>query len=87
MAMRRQVLGDAWVDRTLKNRNAFNTEFQEQITEPIEGGGRLRKFSPDELVNPAVAAERGEPVKKDADVHARALWRTNRFKHLYKTNV
>ena len=32
MAARRQVLGDAWVDRTLKNRNAFNTEFQEQIT-------------------------------------------------------
>jgi 4-carboxymuconolactone decarboxylase len=35
MAMRRQVLGDAWVDRTLKNRNAFNTEFQEQITRHV----------------------------------------------------
>ena len=35
MAARRQVLGDAWVDRTLKNRNAFNTEFQEQITRHV----------------------------------------------------
>jgi alkylhydroperoxidase/carboxymuconolactone decarboxylase family protein YurZ len=32
MEVRRSVLGDAWVDRTLKNRNAFNTEFQEMIT-------------------------------------------------------
>jgi 3-oxoadipate enol-lactonase len=29
---RRRVLGDAWVDRSLANRNAFNTEFQELIT-------------------------------------------------------
>ena len=29
---RRRVLGDAWVDRALANRNAFNGEFQEMIT-------------------------------------------------------
>ena len=29
---RRRVLGDAWVDRALDNRTAFNTEFQEMIT-------------------------------------------------------
>jgi len=29
---RRRVLGDAWVDRALANRNTFNSEFQEMIT-------------------------------------------------------
>jgi 4-carboxymuconolactone decarboxylase len=37
MAVRRQVLGDAWVDRTLKARNEFNTEFQEMITRHVWG--------------------------------------------------
>jgi 4-carboxymuconolactone decarboxylase len=37
MAVRRTVLGDAWVDRTLKNRNEFNTEFQEMITRHVWG--------------------------------------------------
>jgi 4-carboxymuconolactone decarboxylase len=37
MAVRRKVLGDAWVDRTLKNRNEFNTEFQEMITRHVWG--------------------------------------------------
>ena len=37
MRVRRAVLGDAWVDRTLKNRNAFNTEFQEMITRHVWG--------------------------------------------------
>ena len=32
MAKRRKVLGNAWVDKALANRNAFNTEFQELIT-------------------------------------------------------
>ncbi len=32
MKVRRGVLGDAHVDRTLKHRNAFNGEFQELIT-------------------------------------------------------
>ena len=32
MKIRRQVLGDSWVDGTLANRTAFNTEFQEMIT-------------------------------------------------------
>ena len=37
MAMRREVLGDSWVDRSLKKRNAFNTEFQEMITRTVWG--------------------------------------------------
>jgi 4-carboxymuconolactone decarboxylase len=37
MGVRRQVLGDEWVDGTLKNRNAFNTEFQEMITRHVWG--------------------------------------------------
>ncbi len=37
MAMRREVLGDAWVDRSLKKRNTFNTEFQEMITRTVWG--------------------------------------------------
>ena len=32
LARRREVLGDAWVDRSLANRTAFNAEFQEMIT-------------------------------------------------------
>jgi 4-carboxymuconolactone decarboxylase len=32
MAKRRKVLGNAWVDKGIANRNAFNTEFQELIT-------------------------------------------------------
>lgn len=32
MVNRRRVLGDAWVDKSLANRNAFNGEFQALIT-------------------------------------------------------
>jgi 3-oxoadipate enol-lactonase / 4-carboxymuconolactone decarboxylase len=32
LRIRRAVLGDAWVDKTLTNRTAFNAEFQEMIT-------------------------------------------------------
>jgi 4-carboxymuconolactone decarboxylase len=32
MVNRRRVLGDAWVDKSLANRNAFNAEFQDLIT-------------------------------------------------------
>ena len=32
MTKRRKVLGNAWVDKGLANRNAFNIEFQELIT-------------------------------------------------------
>ena len=32
MARRRGVLGDAWVDKSIANRNSFNTEFQALIT-------------------------------------------------------
>lgn len=37
MQVRRAILGDAWVDRTLKNRNSFNSEFQEMITRHVWG--------------------------------------------------
>lgn len=32
MSMRRAVLGDSHVDRTIKNKNAFNEDFQDLIT-------------------------------------------------------
>jgi 4-carboxymuconolactone decarboxylase len=32
MKVRREVLGDAHVDKTLQNRSAFNEEFQDLIT-------------------------------------------------------
>ncbi len=37
MAVRRKILGDAWVDQTLKARNDFNTDFQEMITRNVWG--------------------------------------------------
>ena len=37
MKVRRAVLGDAHVDRSLANRNAFNEEFQELITRYVWG--------------------------------------------------
>ena len=32
MAQRRKVLGDAWVDKSVANKNSFNAEFLEAIT-------------------------------------------------------
>ena len=32
MTVRRKVLGNAWVDKSIANRNAFNTDFQDLIT-------------------------------------------------------
>jgi 4-carboxymuconolactone decarboxylase len=32
MTQRRKVLGDAWVDKSIANRNSFNTDFQDLIT-------------------------------------------------------
>jgi 4-carboxymuconolactone decarboxylase len=37
LAVRRKMLGDTWVDRSLKSRNEFNTEFQEMITRHVWG--------------------------------------------------
>jgi 4-carboxymuconolactone decarboxylase len=37
MKIRREVLGDAWVDRSLANITAFNKEFQEFITRTAWG--------------------------------------------------
>ena len=32
MTQRRKVLGNEWVDKSIANRNAFNTDFQDLIT-------------------------------------------------------
>ena len=32
MVQRRRVLGNEWVDKSIANRNAFNTDFQDLIT-------------------------------------------------------
>ena len=32
MVQRRKILGNDWVDKSIKNRNAFNTDFQDLIT-------------------------------------------------------
>jgi 4-carboxymuconolactone decarboxylase len=32
LAKRRKVLGNAWVDKSVANRNAFNTDYQDLIT-------------------------------------------------------
>jgi 4-carboxymuconolactone decarboxylase len=32
MAQRRKVLGDAWVDKSIANKNSFNAEFIDLIT-------------------------------------------------------
>src|SRR4051812_8103931 len=37
MKVRRRVLGDAWVDRSLANRTDFNTEIGRQITSHVWG--------------------------------------------------
>ena len=37
LAVRRKVLGDEWVDRSLKNRTPFNEEFQAFITRTAWG--------------------------------------------------
>jgi len=37
MAQRRKVLGDAWVDRSLKSKTPFNAEFQDFITRAAWG--------------------------------------------------
>jgi alkylhydroperoxidase/carboxymuconolactone decarboxylase family protein YurZ len=37
MKVRRRVLGDPWVDRSLANRNSFNEEIQKQITSHVWG--------------------------------------------------
>jgi alkylhydroperoxidase/carboxymuconolactone decarboxylase family protein YurZ len=37
LTIRRKMLGDAWVDRSLANRNDFNAEIQQQITRQAWG--------------------------------------------------
>ena len=60
-AARRQVLGDAWVDRSAKNRNAFNAEW-------------LDYHHPQPLVRrlDAAAFRRPHPARPGDRHHARA---------------
>ncbi|HZS55968.1 MAG TPA: carboxymuconolactone decarboxylase family protein [Bryobacteraceae bacterium] len=37
MALRRKVLGDLWVDRSLAKRNDFNSDFQDFVTRYVWG--------------------------------------------------
>jgi 4-carboxymuconolactone decarboxylase len=37
MALRRKVLGDTWVDRSLAKRNEFNSTFQDFVTKYVWG--------------------------------------------------
>ena len=49
MAQRRKVLGNEWVDKSIKNRNAFNTDFQDLITRYAwgeSGPGRISTTAP-----------------------------------------
>ena len=49
MAQRRKVLGDAWVDKSIANRNTFNTDFQDLITRYAwgeSGPGRISTTAP-----------------------------------------
>ena len=41
MTQRRKVLGNEWVDKSIANRNAFNTEFQDLITRVNQANDRL----------------------------------------------
>jgi 4-carboxymuconolactone decarboxylase len=71
--VRREVLGDAHVDRSLKNRNALNEEFQDLITRYAWGEiwsrpGLPRKTRSMITLAMMVALNRGEELK----MHLRA---------------
>jgi 4-carboxymuconolactone decarboxylase len=73
MKVRREVLGDAHVDRSLKSRNAFNEEFQDLITRYAWGEiwsrpGLPRKTRSLITLVMMVALNRGEEFK----MHVRA---------------
>ena len=49
MAQRRKVLGDAWVDKSMANKNSFNGEFIDLITRHAWGEiwpGRISIIAP-----------------------------------------
>jgi 4-carboxymuconolactone decarboxylase len=73
MKVRREVLGDAHVDRTLQNRNASNEEFQDLITRYAWGEiwsrpGLPRKTRSMITLAMMVALNRGEELR----MHLRA---------------
>ncbi len=73
MKVRRDVLGDAHVDRSLKNRNALNEEFQDLITRYAWGEiwsrpGLPRKTRSMITLAMMVALNRGDELK----MHLRA---------------
>ena len=73
MAVRREVLGNAHVDRTLKNKSAFNGEFQDLITRYAWGEiwtrpGLSRNTRSIATLALLVALDRGEELR----LHLRA---------------
>lgn len=73
MAVRRAVLGDAHVDRSLANRNAFDEEFQELVTRYAWGSIWTRPGLPRHTrslltLSMMIALNRGEEFK----MHVRA---------------
>jgi 4-carboxymuconolactone decarboxylase len=75
MAVRRAVLGDAHVDRSLKNKNEFNQEFQDLITRYAWGEIWTRPGLPRHsrsliVIATLVALNRGEELR----LHIRAAF-------------
>lgn len=75
MNVRRAVLGDAHVDRSIENRNEFNTEFQEMITRYAWGEiwtrpGLDRKTRSCMTLSMMIALNRGDEFK----MHVRAAF-------------
>src|SRR5262245_65302658 len=64
MQVRRAVLGDAHVDRTLKNKNAFNEEYQDLITRYAWGEIWTRPGPPQ---HPRSLHTRGRPAPPNRD--------------------
>ena len=55
---RRATLGDAWVDRSIRNRNPFNADFQDLITRYAWGDIWTRGVI-DDQTSPTVIATAG----------------------------
>ena len=64
MQVRRAVLGDAHVDRTLKNKNAFNDEYQDLITRYAWGEIWTRPGLPHRMIPrlPQISSSAAFPV-------------------------
>jgi 4-carboxymuconolactone decarboxylase len=73
MKVRREVLGDAHVDRSIKNANSFDLGFQEYISETVWGGIWTREGlerSTRHMVTIAILAALGR--EHELELHLRA---------------